>query len=102
VIRIILLYEGTQIIGMEVKGHSGFAPKGSDIICSAVSMITQSYALFLAKKGWLKDIEKRDGYMKVISRKGSSDITILLEEGLYSLWEKYKSYIMIEEVRYGT
>ena len=29
--------EGSRIVGFEVKGHSGFAPEGEDIVCAAVT-----------------------------------------------------------------
>ena len=29
--------EGSRIIGFEVKGHSGYAPEGEDIVCAAVT-----------------------------------------------------------------
>ena len=102
-IKIALLYgESDLIIGIEVKGHSNYASKGKDIVCSAVSIMVQSYALFLAKRGWLGDLERKSGYMKVIAKKASKDITLFLEEGLYALMNKYKRYMKVEEVSYGT
>ena len=29
--------EGSRIVGFEVKGHSGYAPEGEDIVCAAGS-----------------------------------------------------------------
>ena len=29
--------EGSRIVGFEVKGHSGYAEEGSDIVCAAVT-----------------------------------------------------------------
>ena len=29
--------EGSRIVGFEVKGHSGYAPQGEDIVCAAVT-----------------------------------------------------------------
>ena len=29
--------EGSRIVGFEVKGHSGFAPEGEDILCAAIT-----------------------------------------------------------------
>ena len=29
--------EGSRIAGFEVKGHSGYAPEGEDIVCAAVT-----------------------------------------------------------------
>ena len=32
--------EGGRIVSFEVKGHSGYAEAGSDIVCAAVSILT--------------------------------------------------------------
>ena len=29
--------EGSRLVGFEVKGHSGYAPEGGDIVCAAVT-----------------------------------------------------------------
>ena len=29
--------EGRRIVGFEVKGHSGYAPEGEDIVCAAIT-----------------------------------------------------------------
>ena len=29
--------QGSRIVGFEVKGHSGYAPEGEDIVCAAVT-----------------------------------------------------------------
>ena len=36
-------------VGFEVHGHAGFAPEGGDIVCSAVSALTQTTALGLTE-----------------------------------------------------
>ena len=35
------LTEGKRIIGFDAKGHSGYAAEGEDIVCAAVSALTQ-------------------------------------------------------------
>ena len=42
-----LLYQDKILIGIESRGHSGSAPRGSDIICAAVSTLMQSLILGL-------------------------------------------------------
>lgn len=34
-----------QLIGFEATGHSGYAEEGSDIVCAAVSAVTQTAAI---------------------------------------------------------
>ena len=34
-----------QLVGFEATGHSGYADEGSDIVCAAVSALTQTAAI---------------------------------------------------------
>lgn len=38
-IRIVFLERGDKLIGFEAKGHAGYAERGADIVCAAVSGI---------------------------------------------------------------
>lgn len=49
-IKIHLFRKNGNIIGFEASGHSGYASEGSDIVCSAVSALTQTTALGLEKR----------------------------------------------------
>ncbi|MDR0855172.1 MAG: ribosomal-processing cysteine protease Prp [Christensenellaceae bacterium] len=49
---------------VEAKGHTGYAEEGSDIICSAVSALTQTALLGLIKVAKAETkYETRDGYL---------------------------------------
>ena len=50
-----LYWENGSLRGVESRGHSGFADKGKDIVCSAVSSLL--HALILG----LSDVAKVDG-----------------------------------------
>ena len=41
--------EGRRITGFTVRGHSGYAPEGEDIVCAAVSAITQTAMMGLKR-----------------------------------------------------
>ena len=53
-IKIIIKTDEDKIIGYNVFGHANFAPKGKDIVCSAVSSITQNSLL-----GFKRIVKKR-------------------------------------------
>ena len=36
-IEVTFYSEGSRVTGFEVKGHSGYAPEGEDIVCAAVT-----------------------------------------------------------------
>lgn len=44
-IEAVLTRENGKIISFEVSGHAGYSKKGSDIICAAVSTVTQQTAV---------------------------------------------------------
>ena len=35
--------EGRRITGFTVRGHSGYAPEGEDIVCAGISALTQTF-----------------------------------------------------------
>lgn len=43
------LYSGDDIVGLSAEGHSGYAERGSDIVCAAVSALMQALWLGLGK-----------------------------------------------------
>ena len=90
---------GSEITGFEIKGHSGFASEGEDIVCSAIS----SAAIMAANTvteivGDKADITEDDGYLRFESSSlsGSShDILRGLEIHLKQISEQYPSNIKI-------
>ena len=56
-IEITLFYQEKNLIGIESKGHSGYSERGTDIICSAVSVLMQSLILGLSEIAKLKDLK---------------------------------------------
>lgn len=55
------------VYGFEVKGHAGYAPSGSDIICSAVSALAHTAIgsfLDLTEYRIKYEISEAEGYMK--------------------------------------
>ena len=54
--KVILFKKEAHFIGLEVKGHAGYANKGSDIVCAdiQVEIVTQ---IFINLLETLQDIE---------------------------------------------
>lgn len=92
--------------GFEVHGHSGYAEEGSDIVCSAISALTQTTALALEELLHLKtDLRVQEGELSCYLPCGiDADIRpqaeLLLEAmalGLRDIAEGYSAYIHITE-----
>ena len=101
--------EGSRIVGFEVKGHSGYAPEGEDIVCAAITS-----AVRLTECA-VNDVLGLEASVKV--REKDASITLKLPNGLgqtnestcqtllaalmvhfVQLAEEYPDYITVLEV----
>jgi uncharacterized protein YsxB (DUF464 family) len=88
-----------------IKGHSGFAAKGKDIVCAAVSAVAYTAAGALAELAGVSDYTEKDGFMKCsippgISAENRTKADIILETlaiGLKQIEEAYKEYVVVVE-----
>ena len=95
---------------LEVSGHANYAPKGQDIVCAAVSILTQALANALADvdvKYGMARMEMQapaEGQMKISARVCWANLSMIRSyfevavTGLRMLAEKYPEYIKLEEV----
>lgn len=90
-------------IGMEASGHAGYARKGSDIICAAVSALTINFVNSLEKlTGQSFESEAdEEGRIRVIFKEETEpEAALLLDSymlGVRSVLEDYgKQYIRIK------
>lgn len=65
-----------KVVGLLVKGHSGAAAYGSDIICAAVSALAQSVILSLTEHLKTKiTFDIKDGYLKLSLNDEPTELT---------------------------
>jgi len=109
-INITIGFEGDLICSIQAKGHSGYAKSGSDIICSAVSTLTQNCEkglkeLLLINTKYV--VDEKIPYLSVVLPKDLTedqlhDAQIILKStylGLKDLADSYPKYISIKEKR---
>ena len=48
--KIRLFFNGNDIIGFSAEGHTGFADRGEDIVCAAISVLTQTAVIGLQQE----------------------------------------------------
>lgn len=83
---------------LEVKGHALFAPQGSDIVCAAVSMLTQTVIFALQDLVQLKfPVRVEEGYLSVsappvMENEKAEKFFLLMETMLLGLKETARSY----------
>ncbi|MEN3041807.1 MAG: ribosomal-processing cysteine protease Prp [Fervidobacterium sp.] len=81
----------------QISGHAQYNVKGKDIVCAAVSTVTQHTARVLKKEGALVDI--KDGYLRVWNIPScalSQRFAAELLETLKDLTEQFSNYIHLE------
>lgn len=106
-IRIIVYKSHKGIInGFKVTGHSGYGTQGNDIVCSAISALTQTALLGLIKVAKADvDYEMDEGYLSCRVKetesviKGTMCYAIFetMYEGILNIKESYTKYIDIVE-----
>ncbi|NLM52030.1 MAG: ribosomal-processing cysteine protease Prp [Firmicutes bacterium] len=95
-----------HITGINVKGHSGSAPKGEDIVCAGVSALVQTLYFSLQKLLQLElEAKIREGYfdMRIPQNLPESlqEKTALLAEatlvGLAAMAKSYPEYLQVHD-----
>lgn len=98
---------GGDIIGIVCEGHTGYAAEGEDIVCAALSSITQTAVLGLmqvAKVNLELEINDEKAYLKFflpreMSAQSASDARAILETmflGIADLNESFSDFIELE------
>ena len=77
------LYKENDSVSLEMKGHAGFAAEGSDIVCSAASILCYTLAAFLEKipkTEIKKEMEKGDAYIEAeINKKNAETVNAAMD-----------------------
>ena len=95
-----------RLRGFDVRGHSGYAAKGSDIVCAAVSALTQGAALGLTRhlgipvpcgegEGWLDCRLPADVDPVLLVR--AQDILETMRLSLEEIARGYPRHVVVEE-----
>ena len=102
-----MLVERGNPVGFTATGHAEFSPHGSDIVCSAVSALTQTAVLGLSERLNLPlaaEIDEETGIHCVLGKDCTAeqmrDAAILLDTlrlGLQSIQAAYGDYLIITE-----
>jgi uncharacterized protein YsxB (DUF464 family) len=84
--------------GFSVQGHANYDEYGFDIVCSAISAISQSVALAIKKYGKAK-VRTTSGWVSVDLEEFSKETDILIDVLRMGLLEIEKEYPKHLEVR---
>lgn len=87
---------GTYKQGFIVQGHAGYAPHGADVVCSAISAISQMVAHELHRLQ-VATREVESGYLSVINHSEgyAEDIISMLIRTLRLIEHQYPDHIKV-------
>ncbi len=95
----------SRIAGFSIKGHSGYAEAGSDIVCAGISALALTCDNALCTLVGIQPIERggEDGFMEVLLPEKMTDpqmhdaqlLMSALRLGLESIAQEYPGYVRI-------
>ena len=100
--RVLIFKKKDRISGFEISGHTGYAEEGSDIVCSAVSSVSQMALL------GIKDVLKlniffeiSDGFLKLslgknVENESAQVLLKSMEKSLREIQKEYGNYVKLE------
>jgi uncharacterized protein YsxB (DUF464 family) len=96
-----------RINGFTCSGHAGYAEKGTDIVCAAVSALTQSAILALERLIGIKlrlKVDSKTGFLdcsweNLPQKTGQSELIIkMIALGLAEIQKQYPDHLNVDEV----
>lgn len=109
-IKLTIFKQGELIYAIEAMGHSGYSSAGSDIVCAAVSTLTQNCEKGLKEMLKINTefiVNEENAYLSIklplnLTEQQMHDAQILLNStylGLKDIADSYPKYIQIKEKR---
>ena len=101
-----VLYNGARIVGFRAKGHAGYAEHGEDIVCAAVSAITQTALIGLTETiSCPCKVDISDGKLELMiepsaeaeTREKAELILGVMLSGLRSIESQYDNYLKVKK-----
>ena len=79
-----------------VMGHAGYAPKGQDIVCAAVSALVYALIGDLQERGLVRELVIRPGYVTAAAKGPCREELELVRCGLAQLAAQYPQCVEVE------
>jgi uncharacterized protein YsxB (DUF464 family) len=106
-VKIYVFRKNTKIVGFRGEGHSGYAEQGSDIVCAAISALTQNAVLGIIETLKLDaKFERQDGFLSLnlrelkLDKKSRDYADVILEtlvKTLQGIENEYSAYFKLIE-----
>ncbi|MCL6451820.1 MAG: 50S ribosomal protein L27 [Acetobacteraceae bacterium] len=95
---------GGGVAGLRVEGHAGYAPRGRDIVCAAVSALVQTAALAVQRAGGGARCTRAPGGLEIVlgpDLEAEGRVQFLLEaviEGLEAVRRQHPRHVTVVKV----
>ncbi len=101
--RVRIFREGKHIQGFEISGHTGYADHGEDIVCAAISAVSQTCAIGITEVLRIKAdtfADGESGLLRLSLPTGESSgeaqaVLATMIAGLKSIQDQYPDYLRI-------
>ena len=80
---------------MTVQGHAGYAEKGKDVVCAAVSALVYALIATLEETGNMRESVIRPGYATVAAKEADRAFDVV-RGGLGQIAARYPACVVIE------
>ncbi len=101
--KIYIFKKDDKICGFQVKGHTGYAEEGQDIVCASVSTATQMAVLGLKEVLKLDvEVEMKEGFLLVRlgenskNNQSAQDLLSTMQQTLQEIAKEYQKYVKME------
>ncbi len=78
-----------------IKGHSGYAQSGKDIVCAGVSALFYAFLGYLEKRGLLKECRADKGDSFVVFDRDCKEALMMFKEGVRQIEEAYPENVSV-------
>lgn len=86
-----------QAYRITVEGHSGSAPKGEDLVCAAVSIITLTLGEMVLTVCRDREVELREGYARIRGTKEAAQYFDFARTAFKALTAEFPEYVLLAD-----
>lgn len=87
---------------LTVCGHAGYAARGEDIVCAAVSALVYALIGDLQERGLVRELVIRPGYVMLCAEGACAAEFALVRCGLEQLQARYGEFASVETTVHGS
>ena len=81
---------------LTVRGHAGYGPAGSDIVCAAVSALVYALVGSLRQRDLVRELTIRPGFVHLAASGDCQREMELVAEGIRQLAQRYPACVQIQ------